>query len=180
MRRTPLFACAAAIFLLLVPPVHAAKRCVGQDDRPATTSAERVTGATLCLLNKERAKRHRKRLRHDAELHAAAMAYAKQMARRNFFDHVEPDGDDLLDRIRRTTYLDEVTGWALGENIAWGSGRLATPREIVRSWMSSPGHKRNILDKRFTDIGIGVAIGAPVKGGPGDAATWSTEFGTRK
>jgi uncharacterized protein YkwD len=69
--------------------------------------------------------------------------------------------------------------WSLGENIAWGSGELASPAAIVRSWMHSSGHRRNILDGGFRNIGIGVASGAPadVQGQP--AATYTTDFGSR-
>jgi uncharacterized protein YkwD len=49
----------------------------------------------------------------------------------------------------------------------------------VDGWMHSAGHRRNVLDGKFRDIGIGIAIGAPqdVAGSP--AATYATEFGTR-
>ena len=66
--------------------------------------------------------------------------------------------------------------WTIGENIAWGSGALATPRAIVNGWMHSPGHRANILRASFRDIGIGIRLGAP---GPGlsGGATYVTDFG---
>jgi uncharacterized protein YkwD len=45
--------------------------------------------------------------------------------------------------------------------------------------MRSKGHRRNILDRRFRNIGIGVVNGAPEKGGHGPAATYTTDFGFR-
>jgi hypothetical protein len=61
-----------------------------------------------------------------------------------------------------------------------GAGRRASPRLTVRAWMRSPGHGRNILDPRFTDIGIAVVRGAPVRERRrGPAATHATEFGAR-
>ncbi|HWC25664.1 MAG TPA: CAP domain-containing protein, partial [Solirubrobacteraceae bacterium] len=87
----------------------------------------------------------------------------------------------LTSRVRGgTSYLrGRLASWSLGENIAWGSGERATPQEIVRAWMRSPGHRRNILERRFRNIGIGVATGAPgdVSGRP--AATYTTDFGQR-
>jgi uncharacterized protein YkwD len=53
---------------------------------------------------------------------------------------------------------------------------------IVRAWMHSPGHRRNILDSGYRDIGIAVVKGAPVPAsarGRGPAATYATDFGAR-
>ena len=75
-------------------------------------------------------------------------------------------------------YVKPGQGWTLGENLAWGSYQLATPKSIVRSWMNSPGHRANILNGRFREIGIGVVDGAPVPG-TSHAATYATSFGTR-
>src|SRR5919107_1385530 len=63
----------------------------------------------------------------------------------------------------------------VGENLAWGQGNLATPRAIAVAWMNSPGHRHNILQPEFTEIGVGI-----VPGTPGDAtwgATYTTDFG---
>ncbi len=67
-----------------------------------------------------------------------------------------------------------MTGAAPSENIAWGSGRLETPRAIVRAWMRSRGHRANILG-RFDEIGIGISNGTPRRGL--DGATYATSFG---
>jgi uncharacterized protein YkwD len=85
-----------------------------------------------------------------------------------------------MTRVRSTAYLASANGWALGENIAWGAGSLATPTATVRAWMHSAGHRHNILTGRFSEIGIGVVPGAPVAL-PADmnAATYTTDFGTR-
>jgi uncharacterized protein YkwD len=48
---------------------------------------------------------------------------------------------------------------------------------MVRAWMDSPGHRTNILNRRFRDIGIGIVVGTP--SGPG-GATYTTDFGTRR
>lgn len=76
--------------------------------------------------------------------------------------------------IRRSDYLGEG-GWATGENIAWGSGRLGYVRSIFIAWMKSKGHREAILSHRFTDVGAGV-----VKGrfeGVGGARIWVLHFG---
>jgi uncharacterized protein YkwD len=64
----------------------------------------------------------------------------------------------------------------LGEDLAWGSGTLGTPREIVASWMASPGHRANILDRKFREGGMGVAFGDP--GAGEDGVTYALDFGS--
>jgi uncharacterized protein YkwD len=81
-------------------------------------------------------------------------------------------------RILRTGYA-RNQGWSLGENIAWGTGDLGTAGSIQRAWMESPGHRANILRPQFREIGIGIAVGAPVPGGD-EGATYTTDFGVRR
>ena len=83
----------------------------------------------------------------------------------------------MVDRVKDTSYLTgPIRAWSLGENIAWGTGRLASPTEIVDTWMHSPGHRQNILTASFRHIGLGVAVGNPLGGG---GATYVTDFGQR-
>jgi uncharacterized protein YkwD len=98
------------------------------------------------------------------------------MVRHHFFSHDSRDGTSFLERIRRSGYLDGASSWAVGENIAWGSGRLSTPRSIASAWMHSPGHRANILGRTFRAIGIGIANGTPSGDG---GATYTTDFGRR-
>jgi uncharacterized protein YkwD len=95
------------------------------------------------------------------------------MVAARFFAH-EAGHSTVLSRIKRTGYV--RGNWSLGENIAWGSGGLATPRAIVNGWMHSPGHRANILHGAFRDIGIGIRLGAPGQGLSG-GATYVTDFG---
>lgn len=140
----------------------------------------RVRAAVLCLLNEERSARGRAPLRADGSLRLAASGYARLMVDQGFFDHTSPRGSTMVTRVKTTAYLQSTTSWSLGENLAWGAGRRATAAATVRAWMESPGHRANILDSRFRDVGVGVALGAPAQpplGAP--AATYVTEFGRR-
>ena len=158
----------------------AAKPCANQNLMPSQDNIPQIRSATLCLINKERTRRGRRALRASGHLRNAAQSYSEQMVRESFFDHVTPGGTTLLSRIRRTTgYLVDAVRYSLGENLAWGSGELATPRQTVIAWMRSPGHRRNMLDKRFRHVGVGVAIGAPTNVDGMPAATYTTEFGRR-
>lgn len=167
---------------LALPASASAAPCADATIVPAAANVASVKKATLCLLNSERTARGLPRLSSNGQLGKAAQSFSASMVRHGFFDHVSPGGSTLNARVRGgTSYLrGSVRSWALGENLAWGSGELATPRQIVRSWMNSSGHRRNILDRRFRHVGIGVATGAPdrdVQGQP--AATYTTDFGTR-
>lgn len=179
-----------ALLALVAPPAADAARkkpragkaqtCQNADLMPSASNIGQIKSATLCLLNNERAANGLKALSTNGQLAGAAQSYSAQMVRESFFDHVSPSGSTLLSRIKRSTkYLQGARSYLLGENLAWGSGDRATPRQTVIAWMNSAGHRRNILDKGFKQIGIGVALGAPSEVGNAVAATYTTEFGRR-
>ena len=128
------------------------------------------------MLNAKRGRHDLRPLRLNRRLSTAARGHSLAMVRRHFFSHDSPSGATFVDRIRRTGYLSGAQSWSLGENIAYGSGRLSTPRAIARAWMNSPGHRANILSSSFREIGIGLVAGIPVGG---DGATYTTDFGRR-
>ncbi len=145
---------------------------------PTTANVVRIRRATLCLLNRQRRRHHRRPLRTNLSLQSVAQRYSQEMVSDHFFDHVSPSGATFIQRIQQTRYLARAASWSLGENLAWGSGHYATPRETMDSWMHSPGHKHNILEPRYREIGIGVALGTPTDQ-PVPGATYTTEFGKR-
>lgn len=136
--------------------------------------------ATLCLVNEQRAAHGLAPLRADPALARAARGHSRDMVTRRFFDHTAPGNVTFGERIRRARYAPKGA-WSVGENLAWGSGALAEPISIVRSWMRSPGHRANILSSRFRAIGIGIARGVPVAASAALAssgATYTTTFGS--
>jgi uncharacterized protein YkwD len=159
----------------------ASERCDLADAVPGQAPAQDVREATLCLMNAQRTARGVGRLRAQPALAEAAGRYARQMVRDRFFDHTSPGGSTMVSRIRSTSYLRGVVSWTVGENLAWGSGPMATPRATVQAWMRSASHRANLLDRRFTDVGIGIAQGGPQSLPRGElAATYVTEFGRRQ
>ena len=152
--------------------------CANVDLQPAAANMPQVRRATLCLINRQRTKHHLRKLHANTPLRGAAQGYARLMVLLHFFDHVSPTGTTFVDRIRASGYLRNANGWSLGENLAWGSGTESTPRQIVRAWMHSPEHRRNILNGTFRDTGIGIVTGAPVLG-VGGGATYVNEFGQK-
>jgi uncharacterized protein YkwD len=163
------------------PTAVAAQGCAHTDVRPNGANLERVRDAVLCLHNLERVRRGLPKLRESAKLRRAANRHSAHMVGAHFFDHTSPGGASMVDRIRRTGYTSRARSWGLGENIAWGSGRLATAAQIHRSWMSSPGHRANILQRSFREIGIGIDVGLPVRlSAAQSGATYTTDFGFRR
>lgn len=158
---------------------HAASAaCENTNARPGEASEAALAKSVVCLLNKQRSRRDIRKLRVNSALSAAARRHTVDMVTRNYFDHVSKSGADVVDRLTQTGYIGGARSWTVGENLAWGSGTRSTPREIVSAWMDSPGHRANILQRRFREIGIGVVFQAP-NGASSTAATYTTTFGAR-
>ena len=159
---------------LTAPSYAQAATCANASANPNDVTQKQAAHATLCLLNRQRRAHGLKKLRDNGQLDLASQRHANDMARRNYFAH-----GDFVGRIRAAHYLRGANrGYTLGENIAWGSWDYATPANIVKAWMHSPGHRANILNSRFHEIGLGVARGAPVSG-QSRGGTYVTDFGTR-
>lgn len=142
--------------LPVVPRVGAsasAEACPDPDLRPNRTNRRAVRRAIKCLLNRERAAQGQRALKSNRKLRRIARAHSRDMVKRNYFSHVSPTGSTLLSRLKRARYWPA----AAGENLAWGDRPLSTPRSFVQAWMASDGHRQNILDAGWRQIGIGVA-----------------------
>ena len=159
--------------------------CQAATARVGEASDAQLKRATLCLLNQTRERRGLPRLRLDARLSEAAERHSQDMVRRGYFAHDSLTGASFVDRVRRSGYLRSARSWAVGENLAWGSGARGTPEQILKAWMNSSGHRANILQRRFREVGIGVAAGAPLRVPASPlrvslpAATYTTDFGFR-
>lgn len=114
---------------------------------------DRVRHEALDAVNAARREHGRPPLRADPRLDRAAQAHADDMRDRGFYNHQSPEGV----KVTRRSALAGYTGARIvSENIAKG---LFEPAEVVRRWMASSGHRRNILRPGIRDIGLGVAIG---------------------
>ena len=174
-----ILAVSALAFGALASPAAAKGGCAHANASVAEATSSRVLArSAVCLLNKERARRGLPGLRLNRRLSAAADNHTADMVRKRYFDHVSRTGRDVVDRLTHTGYLGRARSWTVGENIAWGSGSLSSPREIVQSWMHSPGHRANILSRRFREIGIGVVFAVPSH--RWDGATYTTTFGAKR
>ncbi|MGD8451763.1 MAG: CAP domain-containing protein [Phycisphaerae bacterium] len=128
--------------------------------------AETWAAEVLQLVNEERAANGLAPVTANATLTAQAEQYACEMVYYDFFAHVNPvTGSTLPDRSEEFGYVYQV----IGENLAAGP---RTPSDVMTAWMNSEGHRENILDPRFTELGVGVR-----EGGEYDLY-WVQEFGT--
>ena len=88
-------------------------------------------------------------LRYNRKLGRAAMTHACDMVANGFFDHRGTDGSNSQARVRNAGYRDCI----VAENLAWGYPRS---EQIISGWMSSPGHRRNMMHPRIEEFGIGI------------------------
>lgn len=132
---------------------------------PAASAAVTPTQATwlsqvVSLTNQQRQQAGCKALVRDTRIDTAAQGHAEWMARTGTFSHTGANGSSFVDRLKAAGY--PTPG---GENIAYGQ---ADAKAVVTAWMNSAGHRANILNCRFTTIGVGVA---------GTRNYWVQDFG---
>ncbi len=120
------------------------------DPSISVSSTDSRAEAILKLSNENRIEAGLEVLVLNDLLSTAAQHHADDMATQGYFDHVGLDGSTFLERIVATGY----TGSAFAENIAQGSD---DPSDIMALWMQSSGHRTNILNPIYQDLGIGIA-----------------------
>lgn len=102
------------------------------------------------LVNVERSKRGLSELSFNTQLSNVATLKSQDMINKNYFSHTSPTYGSPFDMMKQFN----ISYKTAGENIAKGQ---KTPEEVVNAWMNSKGHRENILNENFTDIGVGVA-----------------------
>lgn len=123
----------------------------------AGTALSEVEADVLAYTNDVRAEHGLAPLAANQALERAARAHSADMLKNDYFDHVDRSGCDPGCRITNAGYA-----WqAFGENIhmmsGYGLGAEGTAHKIVDDWLASPGHRANLLNATYTDVGIGVA-----------------------
>jgi thiol-disulfide isomerase/thioredoxin len=130
---------------------HWERRRAGLSVDVPTSGAGNVSVAQRILerVNAERTQRGIAPLRTHPRLDAAAQLHAEDMARFQYFSHTDRNGGSPQDRARSHGYTASC-----GENIALGA---STAQAAMNLWMRSPGHRANILDGHYTELGVGRA-----------------------
>ncbi|MGW7334195.1 CAP domain-containing protein [Streptomyces sp. NPDC054840] len=147
------------------PPVATKKPTTApQPSKPAAPPASGDVARVLALVNQERASAGCQAVSLNAKLTKAAQDHSADMASHSNMSHTGSDGSDPGTRITRAGY----TWSTYGENVAYGYN---TPEKVMEGWMNSQGHRENILNCSFKEIGIGLAQ-------PG--SYWTQDFGTAR
>src|SRR5687767_14857237 len=168
---------AAALFAPGAVPTAAADACSEHADKtPEELTVGQAQEAIRCLINEERGNS----LGRDGRLQKAAQYHSRYMLNHTCFSHRCSGEKDLLGRLRKFNYIvGGLSFWSYGENLAWGLRNDGTPRNMVQAWMHSPGHRANILNRRFREIGVGFMHGSPSNpGAPG--GLYTVDFGVRR
>ncbi len=90
--------------------------------------------------------------RDNDMLATAAEEKARDMATRSYFSHATPEGEKTWNLVRENGYAFS----RVGENLAV---KFSDPARVVSLWLASPGHRANLLNEKFVDIGVGIAEG---------------------
>lgn len=100
-------------------------------------------------------------LKENDKLNASAKAKVEDMFAKQYFDHYSPSGQGVADLAEKVGY-DFVV---IGENLALGN--YEDDQDLVQSWMLSPGHRENILNDKYQEIGVWVQKGVFEEKQPG-------------
>ncbi|HZC30872.1 MAG TPA: CAP domain-containing protein [Gaiellaceae bacterium] len=157
-KKKVLLALLATVFLLLAAPA-------------ALASGARLTATESGLLRSVNATRVAHGLHPltiDPTLVRAARSHSLDMVRRDYFAH-----GSFVSRMLSFG----ARGPVIGENLAWGNGSYSAPTTVIREWLLSPEHRRNLLRPGYRRIGIGAVAGAFL--GQGGATVFTADFAGR-
>lgn len=142
----PLMAVTLLILSILQPWQALVAR--GQDVMPYATQMS-IDGLVQ-ETNERRTAQAQKPLSLNAQLTKAAQIKAQDMVERNYWSHNTPDGNAPWEFVNNAGYSYAKAG----ENLAYG---FADEDEVVAGWMNSPGHRANMLDVNYQEVGFGFA-----------------------
>ena len=124
-----------------------------ETQKPAAPAGNNATAGSYEMqvvefVNKERAAQGLPALKYNSELSKVAEAKAADLRDNNYFSHTSPTYGSPFDMMKSFG----IKYTAAGENIAKG---YMNPKSVMKGWMNSPGHRANILNSSFTEIGVG-------------------------
>lgn len=152
--RTDLEKLAAELERVLGPGSTRVER---RDAPPSVMRASSFEEAIVAEMNRQRAAHGLVPLRLESRLTQAAGDRANDMFAKRYFDHVSPDGIQPFTWVRKRGYRYRI----VGENLALGYRSGAA---VVDGWMRSPGHRENILQRSYNEVGLAIADGSPTRG----------------
>lgn len=173
----------ASIVLSLLLVLSSAMMFSPTNAEAATTKVRTCEGGKITLREAERnmlVKHNKTRIANGAprlcispELQRAARKHAQDMIRRDYFSHTtKGSGETFADRIRTEGYRYSNAA----ENISYGTKRRGWAGPIFNGWMDSSGHRENILNDNYRQVGIGLDSGN--YNGHSNTHMWVADFGT--
>lgn len=138
---------AGLVLLTLTLVVGALVGLGGRSEAASTSSKSVLRSAVVHLTNVQRVAHGCRPLKYNNTLQRAAQGHANDMSRKHYFAHNSINGTIWWKRIMKAGYKDPG-----GENIARG---FSSANSVVRAWLNSPEHRRNIMNCQFRTIGIG-------------------------
>lgn len=124
---------------------------------PSAVTTVSIEERVFLTINRFREEKHLVPLSMAKDLAGVARLHSQDMATREYFNHVSPDGTTMRKRVLGVG----ITNWnRLAENIAMNYGHPDPAEIAVKGWLNSQGHRHNILDQDLTETGIGVAVDA--------------------
>jgi uncharacterized protein YkwD len=173
---------AAAVFSVGAPLAWAASTsadlapsasCPGQAEAAAAVSIQ--LRAMRCLINWTRRHNGLALVRDHAELDRSAAIRARDIRRCGDFSHT-PCGQSFLQVFTAVHYLAGTS--AVGENLAWGQGRLGSARAAMSGWLASPAHRQILFTADWRDLGVSLSRSRSLFGRP-NVSLWVAQFGHR-
>jgi len=119
---------------------------------PQSTSLSRMEAEVYQGINQIRQKNRLSQFRQNDKLAAVARNYSRRMAEQRFFAHTSPQGDTMVERVRSAG----IFYFMLGENLFTSTNIPQPAQAAITGWMNSPGHRDNILNPVYREMGIGV------------------------
>jgi len=126
---------------------------VKQGIQPPRTYSDLTDQGVIVWTNYERLKKNLTPLVPNRLLAIAAYQKAADILSRQYFEHIDPDGNGISELSTRAGYESIL----VGENLALGN--YSDSEDVVNAWMDSPGHRENILKEGFSEIGVAVLRG---------------------
>ena len=151
--------------LVALLPFHSLTTQPDPPPPPQTVEEQVVALRVVDLVNAEREKAGCPALTVNTRLASAAQAHSRDMHGRQYFAHVNPDGQQPWDRMVKVGYRYRIAA----ENIGAG---FSTPEAMVRGWMKSPAHRENILNCKLEETGVGY-----IHADDGRHFYWTQDFG---
>jgi len=122
---------------------------VFEEGANSSLSSEEIIRQT----NLKRAENGLPPLQESAKLNSSAQLKAQDMLKNQYFEHESPSGEQVADLAGEVKYEFII----LGENLAMGGFR--SEQALVQAWMDSPGHRENILNPQYREIGVSAING---------------------